>query len=178
MHAIPEFSDIQSNAILILVGFWYKFDLPSHAVIEAVFRYKDKFLTAFFEGLYGIEDNMDNGMVSCHQYYGNSNDIGTKYLKGRSHLYRLLHKAEVSGVPVNYQDVFDGVIKEINKFYVGNKWEASEIIDGEMKLNGCLLYAINLFSKLTNISTDDLMKNENISKPIICFKKCNEYVDS
>lgn len=179
MHAIPEFSDIQSNAILISIGFWYKFDTPAHAVIEAIFRCNDKFLTAFLEGLYGIEDNIDNGMVSCHQYYGNSSNIGTKYLKGRSNLYRLLHTSEVSGVPITYLDAFDGVIKEINEFYVGNKWIASEIIDGTIKLNhGCLWYAFNLVSKLTNISADELLKNENISKPIICFKKCNECIDS
>ena len=176
MHGLAEFADIESNAKLTSLWFWYRPDFPGHAVIEIIFRYKDKFITAFFEGFRDTEDGTNNGIVSCHKFYSNTSDIGMRYLKNRSPFYCLIHYSEIVGFSMNYKDAFNGAIREINDFYVGNKWAPSEVVNGKIKLNNdCLWYAINLFSKVGNISVDELLANQNITIPIILLKKRKDF---
>ena len=165
MHTLPEFRDIESNAMLKFVKFWYNMNVPAgHAVIEIVFQYKDKYIIAFLEG---FEDGR-LGLVSCRQFYGNHSNVGASYLTKRTANYQLLLNWDVVGDSKTYKDAFKDPIKKMNRVYVNYAYEISEVYGDKIILNNdCLWYACNLFARLVGINVDELLANPNFSKPII-----------
>ena len=171
MHRMAEFSDIQSNARLFHVAFWYNLEpefVVGNAVVEIVFKYKNKYIIAFIEGF--------EGMVSCNQYCSNpfdASDIRAKYLESKSSsFYRMMQQSKIIGLSAkSYQEVLNGPIKEINDYFLRHKWKPFQIIRGKIQLNhGCLWYAMNLFSRLSDISVLELLGNQNVSTAIIVAK--------
>ena len=146
MHGLPEYTDIQLYAHLIFVRMWYNLepeDIVGNAVVEIIFKYNDKYIIAYIEG--GRE------MVQCNQFCCHpfdANDVTSKYLMQSSSYYNRMQQSEFNDSR-SYKAIFDGPIKEINKYYLRHKWRPFEVIDGKIQLNhGCLWYAMNLFSEI------------------------------
>ena len=175
MHTLSVINDIEWNATLEFISFWYYFDDCAagcgHSAIEIAFAYKGKYIVAICEG---FEDNRRHGLVSCHQFYGNHSNIGWAYLTQRSlksTKYKPLMRHNFIGYAISYRDTFDGPIKEINNIYVKLPYYRSQVVDRKIILNnGCLWYALNLYAALTQIPVHDLLQNPNNSEPIIRFK--------
>ena len=168
MHGVPEFADIETNAILKTVSLWYSFDF-GHAAIEMIFKYRKQFICVITEGL---QDKYRNqySLVSCHQFLRDTLDLKNGYLRKRSSLYDILLQSNMSDESITYRAVFNGPLKRINDLYVNNPWTVSLIIGGRIDLgHGCLWYAVHLYAQLHHIGFDEVLAN--ISKPIIRFKK-------
>ena len=172
MHGVSEFADIESNAIMETVSFWYGFAY-GHAAIEMTFKYREQFIFVISEGLQD-KYRHEYSLVSCHQFCGDSLDLNHGYMKGRSLLYDIVLQSNVSGKRMSYRDVFNGPLQRITDLYVCQSWDVSRIIDGTNGLksiglgHGCLWYAAHLYAELHNIAVDKVLAN--ISRPIIRFK--------
>ena len=171
IHASAELVSIQTEAVLHSIGFWYRFERPAHAIIEITFIHGDKFINVLLEG---FQEITKKGSIACHQFCGRSMDVSTAYLKRRSAFYQLLQRTQNIEFAMTYQDAINGPIKQTNEFYVRHEYVRSDIMDDGIKLNhDCLWYAVSIYSKLTGISKQESLTNQNITKPIIGFKiKC------
>ena len=170
-HSFMDIADLASNATLIAVSLWYCTNMfPDHAAIEMIFEFNTKFIIVINEG---FSDHLYLlGLVVCHQIYANNTHAGAKYLTKRSMQYQSLIGWNFTKSTKKYQDVFQGPIKEINKEYICRKWLLAEVVNGALRLNhDCLWYACTLFSKLADISIDELLANRNVSDTIIRCKQ-------
>ena len=167
MAISEEFADIEVNAILKSIIFWYNFDY-GHAAVEMVFTYKKQFVTVISEGL-ADQYRPQYSIVSCHQFYGDVLNLEAGYMKERSSLYDILLQSDASGKQMSYRNVFEEHLRRINDLYVCHPWTVSQIIENRIDLgHGCLWYTVHLYALLRGIGVDEVLAS--ISRPIIEFK--------
>ena len=100
----------------------------------------DKYLVAFFEGLMDFKHEITQALVSCHQFYGNSTNVGRHYLEKRGS-YRMLQQTEIIiGESMSYRDAFNGPIKEINEYYIRHRWVIHTAMTAPFSIDFLLLF--------------------------------------